>query len=189
MRVKNKHTLSRVLTTIANVAIAFSHHQGRNAKIIYAAAREFEELQDVTDRELYRSVYHAIGKKYLEITPRRGGGAIRLTEAGKDVVGRAAIRALRPVVPAVWDGKWRLVLFDIPESHKQSRDGFAGSLKLLGFTPIQKSAFVFPYDCFEQVAAVADFYDVRDHAAFIMVEKLDRSAPLRRIYNLKSGRR
>ena len=40
-----------------------------------------------------------------------------------------------------WDGKWRIVVFDIPESKRVVRDILRNRLKLWGFTPWQKSVW------------------------------------------------
>jgi phenylacetic acid degradation operon negative regulatory protein len=40
-----------------------------------------------------------------------------------------------------WDGVWRLVIFDIPESHKRVRDTLRRRLKEWGFNPWQKSVW------------------------------------------------
>lgn len=40
-----------------------------------------------------------------------------------------------------WDGKWRIVIFDIPESKRLIRDILRSRLKLWGFKPWQKSVW------------------------------------------------
>jgi phenylacetic acid degradation operon negative regulatory protein len=44
-----------------------------------------------------------------------------------------------------WDGKWRLVMFDIPEQSKYKRDQLRTLLKKDGFAKIQESVFISPY--------------------------------------------
>lgn len=40
-----------------------------------------------------------------------------------------------------WDGKWRIVIFDIPETHRKSRGLLRSRLKLWQFEPWQKSVW------------------------------------------------
>jgi len=40
-----------------------------------------------------------------------------------------------------WDGKWRIVIFDIPESKRLVRDVLRRKLKTWGFVPWQKSVW------------------------------------------------
>lgn len=184
MRIKNHTLLPRILMTLVNAAVAFGGPHGRTARGAHQAFRKFDQLQDITDAQLRRSIYHAIGKKYITLTNGQNGTTIRLTTAGKHLAGKAAVEALRPAVPAVWDKKWRIVLFDIPEEFKKSRDGFAGNLKRIGFSQIQKSAFAFPYSCFEELAVLMDFHKVHPFVTCIVAEKLEHSQRLEKLYSL-----
>lgn len=184
MRIKNKTVLPRVLMTLVNAAVAFGGPHARTARGAHQAFRKFDQLQDITDTQLRRSIYHAIGKKYITLTNEKNGTTIRLTTSGKQLAGKAAIELLRPAVPVIWDKKWRIVLFDIPEKFKKSRDGFAGNLKRIGFTQIQKSAFAFPYPCFEELAVLTDFHKVRSFVTCILAEQLEHSKQLEKLYIL-----
>ncbi|HBQ51040.1 TPA: CRISPR-associated endonuclease Cas2 [Candidatus Daviesbacteria bacterium] len=46
-----------------------------------------------------------------------------------------------------WDGKWRLVIFDIPEKRKQARNLLRRSLKKWGFVAWQKSVWATKKNC------------------------------------------
>jgi len=187
MRIKNQTVLPRILMTLVNAAIAFGGPHGRTARGAHQAFRKFDQLQDITDEQLRRSIYHAIGKKYITITNGEKGTTIRLTTAGKQLAGKAAVEMLRPAVPPVWDKKWRIVLFDIPEGFKKSRDGFAANLKRIGFTQIQKSAFAFPHPCFEELVVLMDFHKVRPFVTCIVAEQLEHSKQLEKLYSLASS--
>lgn len=41
-----------------------------------------------------------------------------------------------------WDGKWRIVIFDIPETNKRIRQALRETLKVLEFWPLQKSVWI-----------------------------------------------
>lgn len=61
---------------------------------------------------------------------------IKLTEAGRDWLLKKG-----PDYQLNWDGIWRLVIFDIPESHRKVRDVLRGRLKSWGFDKWQKSVW------------------------------------------------
>lgn len=46
-----------------------------------------------------------------------------------------------------WDGKWRLVVFDIPEKRRQARNLLRDNLKKWGFVAWQKSVWATKQDC------------------------------------------
>ncbi|HRY52149.1 MAG TPA: PaaX family transcriptional regulator C-terminal domain-containing protein [Candidatus Paceibacterota bacterium] len=77
---------------------------------------------------------------------RREGPAaerlLRLTEAGR----QRALGGHDPVVRwnRPWDGRWRMVLFDVPESHNAVRDSLRRSLRDRGFGYLQNSVWITP---------------------------------------------
>ena len=44
-----------------------------------------------------------------------------------------------------WDGKWRIVLLDLPESRKAEREALRYLLKKAGFVILKNSAWVSPF--------------------------------------------
>ncbi len=61
---------------------------------------------------------------------------LKLTDTGKV---EADLRKI--LLDENWDGKWRVVIFDIPEKHSKVRNALRGKLKVWGFTPWQKSVW------------------------------------------------
>jgi DNA-binding PadR family transcriptional regulator len=76
---------------------------------------------------------------------------IHLTEQGEEIVDRLYAGAYVIPLPARWDGKWRLVMFDVPEKRKKVRDTLRMLLRGAGFIHFQDSAWVQPYPCDELV--------------------------------------
>lgn len=58
---------------------------------------------------------------------------LKLTLLGKEALGRET---------GEWDGKWRVVIFDIPENKRVIRDLFRRRLKEWGFKNWQKSVWI-----------------------------------------------
>lgn len=69
---------------------------------------------------------------------------VRITEPGKD---QALWVKMREENEQKWDGRWRLVIWDIPEKRKAVRDVFRARLKQLGFNQWQKSVWVSKKNC------------------------------------------
>lgn len=90
-----------------------------------------------------------------------------------------------PKRPIVWDSKWRIVMFDVPNHLKKSRDGFAGLLKSFEFEHMQKSVFVSPYPCEEEIEAAADYYNISDCVDMIVAERISREGEFKRLFKLK----
>jgi len=68
---------------------------------------------------------------------------IKLTDEGKSKAIWKKIKHLE----GIWDHKWRIVAFDIPETHKLTRDILRRRLKEFGFKQLQKSIWISKTDC------------------------------------------
>lgn len=68
---------------------------------------------------------------------------LRLTDKGKS----EALWTKMKLGDEKWDGKWRLVIWDIPEKRKKVRDLLRYQLKQLGFEKIQNSVWASKKDC------------------------------------------
>lgn len=185
MRIKDTHTLPRVLTTLVNATIALSGATPRHAGSVYKAFRKFDELQRISDEQLRQTVRYAIGKKYITITHRGEKNSIQLTKEGKKLAGHFAVTALKLTHTSAWDKKWRVVMFDIPETHKKARDGFAANLKRVGFVKIQKSVFVYPHQCFEELEVLMDFHNVQQYVTCLVSTHLTPDKEIKKFFGLK----
>ena len=74
---------------------------------------------------------------------------------------------LKLKVPKKWDGKWRLLLFNIPELKKNIRDALRRKLKNLGFLEFQKSVFIYPYPCEDEINFIINFFNIEDYVYYI----------------------
>lgn len=75
-----------------------------------------------------------------------------------------------------WDKKWRLVAFDIPVRQSKQRAAFVTHLQDMGMALLQKSLWVHPFPCFEQVEQLAGHYNVMRYCTLMEVTKLDELA-------------
>ena len=83
-----------------------------------------------------------------------------------------------------WDGKWRLVVFDVPEKLKKGRNALREKLKKIGFYELQKSVFVFPYKCKDEVDFIVEFFNLRKYVRFGVLESIDNELDLKKVFDL-----
>lgn len=74
--------------------------------------------------------------------------------------------------PKKWDGKWYLVIFDIPEKIKLKREILREKLKKLGFGQLQASVWVSPYNYLNNVLEIMEFYKLEPHVILSETDKL-----------------
>jgi len=87
----------------------------------------------------------------IRITGEGRNRKIHLTGQGEEVINRLYAGAYVIPLPTYWDGKWRIVLFDVPEKRKKVRDTLRMLLRSAGFIHFQHSAWIQPYPCDELV--------------------------------------
>ncbi|MBI2593531.1 hypothetical protein HYW44_02730 [Candidatus Daviesbacteria bacterium] len=74
-------------------------------------------------------------KELLEEIFESGNLAYKLSAAGQDLL------LFQHDEVEDWDGKWRIIIFDIPEKQRKIRRILRGKLKEWGFKPWQKSVW------------------------------------------------
>lgn len=106
------------------------------------------------------------GKIAVEITDK---GRRRLLEYDFENIERKAKKR---------DGKWRLIVFDIPENKKRNRDAFRRKLVQLGCIRLQDSVFASAFPCKDEVDFLANFLEVSDYVTLVSLDKIERGEEL-----------
>lgn len=102
-----------------------------------------------------------------------------LTPAGAYRLQQTLINELVIDLPQSWDGKWRIVSFDIPLNNSGQRAVFASRLKSLGMVMLQKSMWVHPAPCFEVVEKLAGHYNLLRYCTLIEATQMDEQSTRR----------
>lgn len=109
-----------------------------------------------------------------------GGRKLRLTKRGRERSHKINLDHLSIPRPKVWDQKWRIVLFDIPEKHKTARDALTSKLRDLGFFQMQRSVWIHPFPCLVEIAFLKQVYGVNPHVTLAEVDNIDKHGLLLR---------
>lgn len=130
-----------------------------------------QRRKEAQEKQVY---YYMRRKRWVEARKTEKGLLVRLSDVGKT---QKLLRTIRDR-PLLKDGTVCLVMFDIPESTRKSRDAFRFFLKRAGFTLIQLSAWSCPRDVVEDVCRfIQDAHISRWVKVFIgtLVDKNSRS--------------
>lgn len=123
-------------------------------------------------RRIWRAIKYLEERNSIEIRPERGVDYIYLTKQGKVQLDEESIWDLAIEKPWRWDRKWRLVMFDLPARFERVRRPFREKLSDFGLVTYQKSIFIYPYECQEEILALAEFYGVREFIRYIVAEEI-----------------
>lgn len=121
------------------------------------------------------------------VTWQESGGAVKivLTEKGRRRALQYRAEELRLPRKGRWDGKWRLVFFDIPNSRKTARDALRQRLQELGMYRMQESVFVYPFPCEDEVDFLTELFEVTLFVNIAVVDRFSDERELRRFFRLR----
>ncbi len=118
---------------------------------------------------------------------RGGRRYARATEAGKRMLALESLRENGAKKPKRWDGRWRVVLFDIPERRRGVRNQLRKFMQEFGFVRLQDSAWIYPYDCEDVIALAKANFRIGVDALYMIVEQLERDAHVREHFGLPAA--
>lgn len=135
-------------------------------------------------RKFARSVAHLKKAKYVRSYYKDGAEVIEITEKGKVRSLRYDFDGMKIKVPKRFDGIWRIVMYDIQEHKKRSRDTLAGKLKDLGFYQYQKSIFILPFQCKDEIDFMREHFFLGDSIHYIEATHVDNEDELKKKFEL-----
>ena len=137
-------------------------------------------------RERISQALHRLEKKgFVALTGTRGERRASLTANGEKAIETILLREYEIPEQAVWDGKWRVVIFDVREKKRARRDHLRLLLGGAGFVRLQHSVWVQPYPCDEFIQLVrAHLASGTGEMLSFVVEGLEKDSVLRKHFRL-----
>jgi DNA-binding transcriptional regulator PaaX len=116
---------------------------------------------------------------------RFSDGVLSLTAKGEQQVRK--MRLTQAMLPRQkrWDGKWRVLIFDIANRRRGLRDKIRQSLKGAGFSRLQDSVWVFPYPCDDFIALLKSDLRVGTDMQYLIVDTIENDVGLRATFGIR----
>jgi len=157
----------------------------------YFAARFWQNVfrnQKLSQRK-HADVFRYLLKRGLVEWQREGHDIhVTLTKEGRKYAGKYQIDDLSLERPSKWDGKWRVVIFDIPSTSKTSnliRNVFRAKIKSFGFCLLQKSIWIFPFPCKEEINFLREFLGANKKQIQVLeVDHIEDDEYFKKIFHL-----
>lgn len=85
-----------------------------------------------------------------------------------------------------WDGRWKLIVFDIPETKRRERNILRSLIKRKGFIGIQESVFISPFADFIELAKLRKDLKIEKYVSFFSAKSVetDDDQNLRKRFNI-----
>ena len=76
------------------------------------------------------------------------------------------------------------MIFDISQLKKFYREAFRGRLKELGFFPLQKSVWVYPFDCQAEIELLREFFGLSEkEIRLVVAESIGDDSKLKKFFS------
>jgi len=109
---------------------------------------------------------------------------IELTTKGELLLIKLSSGSAKLKKPPKWDSRWRIVIFDIPEKRKLSRDNLRLMLSSLGFLKLQGSVWVYPYECEDLLNLIKTDARLQKEVVYIVAEEIENDHIWRKKFGL-----
>lgn len=181
-RIAFRNMVLRSLALVGVVSIAL---------VASKMTRLLKELDRPTKnrKQLYQRISQAVSRLeqdgLVTISGERGKRRVKLTERGRRILEGLEFKEYAIPEQAFWDGKWRVLVFDMSEKRRRSRDQLRRLLRGQDFVRLQDSVWVFPYPCDEFIALVrAHLKSGVGEMRYFVAEALESDKSLREHFRL-----
>ncbi|HEY4509267.1 MAG TPA: hypothetical protein VJC13_03280 [Candidatus Paceibacterota bacterium] len=137
------------------------------------SGRRQEEIMNRSRENLIRDGLLKYEKGFLELT-NKGQTRLDFLEMNDWKMNR----------PRKWDGRWRMLIFDIPERRKGLRDKIRNTLLSMGFLKLQNSAWIYPYDCEDLINLLKADFKVGKDLLYLIVDSIENDKSFRKSFAL-----
>jgi DNA-binding transcriptional regulator PaaX len=101
------------------------------------------------------------------------GSIYLLTRRGKRWVLKYTLEDLSIPKPKTWDGKWRMVIYDVARHKAALRNIFRTTLRRVGFYNVQESVWIHPYPCEKEISFLRDYCGMGSDVIYVIAHKIE----------------
>ena len=174
-----------LLMSLAVGSVAFI---GALAPALFSMAEGNGLSKRYSKKQLSNAFANLKNRKLVEIIQEKNGKTkVILTNTGEKRVKEFCFEELRIQKARKWDKKWRVLVYDIPTKPKvynNAREALRAKIKEIGFVQLQKSVWVCPYECEDEILFLSESYRVTKFIEIFTVDKMLHSERLKSKFKL-----
>lgn len=150
------------------------------------ASRGSKKLVPTETYAITRSIKNLADTGLIETLDSGQGEFARLTQKGRQKLASLKLDSSNSLANPNWDGKWRIILLDLPEDRKAERESLRYLLKKAGFIRLKNSAWVSPFPFEFLFQNIKKDFGLTTEVMVIVTESLDSEteADLRAAYGV-----
>jgi len=146
--------------------------------------QEFKEWEKFNQPRLKFLLKRLYQQKVVDFKDTNGQTIITLTEKGKKRVLSYQLEEIMIDKPPKWDGKWRVIIYDIRKERKILGDIFRRFLQRMQFLKLQKSVYITPYPCDEQIEFLRQYYGLGEEILYLIAQKIENEEVYKKYFGI-----
>jgi len=136
---------------------------------LYKLRRNYGRKED--RQQFSQLIYYLKKKGYIKIKNLEEKQGVILTKKGAEKVLKIKLKTTDKKKRK--DGKWQMVIFDIPERKRALRDLFRKTLEILGYKMLQQSIWVCPYEVSKETEGIIRKYSIDPYVKLFLIEEIE----------------
>lgn len=145
---------------------------------------DWDEWKQFNPVYLRQTIRRLQKEKIISISVKNGIGVVEITEKGKKKILRYGLETITIPKTVFWDGKWRMVFYDVLNKKNKLRDQFRRYLKNMGFYPWQESVYISPYPCEKEIAFLKHYLGIGGEVTLVTAEKIENDQTFKEYFAL-----
>ena len=134
--------------------------------------------------EINQGIKRLMKRGLIEIKEDKDYKRLEITNKGRQLLLKYELEGLTQNKPKKWDKKYRVVIFDISEHRRKTRDSLRNTLQLFGFVQLQGSVWIYPYECQEIIDLLKQYLQLKNEVIYMTVESIENDKWLKDNFKL-----
>ncbi len=131
----------------------------------------FKKYQkDLGRRNFGKLIYYLKKNNFIKVKNLKGKKGVILTKEGMGKALKASFKVDSKNKRK--DGKWIMLIFDIPETRIKDRNLLKSIIRNLGYKLFQQSVWVTPYDVFDKTEKLLQLYYLDKYVKIFLIEEM-----------------
>jgi DNA-binding transcriptional regulator PaaX len=181
MQKPERGSLAQSILRLVESEFDTEHAEANALKVI-----NYFKPQDRFERNrIWKAIKYLEEQNRIAIKERGDEYYILLTQEGKVKLAEVAIWDLSIAAPKRWDKKWRIVMFDFPKEMTTTRNSFRQKIEDIGFKVYQRSVYIYPFECTEEVKSICEFFNAEAFVRYVVAIDIDNTEEYIKLFELE----
>ena len=136
---------------------------------LYKLKRAYEK--EKSRKYFGQFIYYLKKQGYIKIKNLEQKKGVMITRKGLQKAVRVKFKIKEKRVRK--DGKYQMVIFDIPERKRKLREIFREYLQILGYRMFQQSVWICPYDVYKETEEIVRKFSLDPYVRFFLIKEIE----------------